>query len=115
MYNKHLTVLNIPKQTPHTPLLMMNKLFDILFDIKGNLKVTEHSFDKNGKIFLIVTIFAEDAVFATVHVVVWPKLCTDHLCLDQGPSKPLEILQKTLRQGMFYTSFTHFDREFELN
>ena len=31
-------------------------------------KVTEHNFDENYKIFLIVTIFGEDAVFASVHV-----------------------------------------------
>ena len=42
----------------------------------------------------IVTIFAEDAVFASLHVLDWPKLCTDLLFLNQGASKPLEILQK---------------------
>ena len=31
------------------------------------LKVTENNFDENDKIFLIVTVFAEDAVFASVH------------------------------------------------
>ena len=33
-----------------------------------DFKVTEHSFDENYKICLIATIFAEDAVFAGVHV-----------------------------------------------
>ena len=43
------------------------------------------------------------------------KLCTDVLFLNQGASKPLKILQKTKRQWIFYGSFAHFDREFELN
>ena len=33
-----------------------------------DFKVTEHSFDENNKICLIAMIFAEDAVFAGVHV-----------------------------------------------
>ena len=60
----------------------------------------------------MVTIFAEDAVFAGVHVLDWPKLCTDVLFLNLGASKSLEILQETSRQGMFYASFIHFGREF---
>ena len=32
------------------------------------IKLTEHNFDENWKFFLIIKIFAEDAVSASVHV-----------------------------------------------
>ena len=78
-------------------------------------KITERNFDENCKIFLVVTIFPEEAVFAGVHVLDGPNLCIDVLLLNQWASKLLKVLQKTLRQGIFYASFTHFDREFELD
>ena len=41
-------------------------------------------------------------------------MCTNVLFLNQGASKPLEILQKTSKQEVFYASSTHFDKEIKL-
>ena len=40
----------------------------IRYPVKKVFKVTEHNLNENYKLFLIVTIFAKDAVAASVHV-----------------------------------------------